>query len=124
MSNKLSVTNSSKVRYCQNCLKSSLKALSDRAVFTSPHEFFLHLREYHCTKEGGSFACLYGPNGVCPSLPLDGVSELDYQEHVWKDHLLMDRSERSFMLSQTLCPNQSKLQYFEFYVNVAKFNSS
>lgn len=107
MSNKLSVTNSSKVRYCQNCLKSSLKALSDRAVFTSPHEFFLHLREYHCTKEGGSFACLYGPNGVCPSLPLDGVSELDYQEHVWKDHLLMDRSDRSFMLSQTLCPNQN-----------------
>ena len=37
--------------------------------------------------EGGSFVCRYGYNGVCPSLPLDGVSDKDYEAHVNKYHV-------------------------------------
>lgn len=48
---------------------------------------FRHLRERHCTKEGGSFVCRYGYNGVCASLPLDGVSDRDYESHVTKYHV-------------------------------------
>ena len=56
-------------------------------VFKSPRQFCLHLRECHCTREGGSFVCHYGRNGVCPSLPIDGVSDTDYEAHVVKDHV-------------------------------------
>lgn len=45
-----------------------------------------HIRECHCTKEGGSFVCRYGYNGVCSSLPLEGVSDKDYEDHVLKHH--------------------------------------
>ena len=68
---------------CQQ--KGHLKATS--FVFKSPREFCGHLREYHCTKEGGSYVCRYGPNGVCPSLPVDGVSDQDYEDHVARDHV-------------------------------------
>lgn len=47
---------------------------------------YRHLRECHCTKEGGSFVCRYGYNGVCSSLPLEGVSDQDYEDHVLKHH--------------------------------------
>ncbi|XP_033126648.1 vacuolar protein sorting-associated protein 54-like [Anneissia japonica] len=53
----------------------------------SPSEFALHLREKHCTKEGGSFVCRYGTHGICPSLPLEGVSDKDYEFHVARDHI-------------------------------------
>ncbi|XP_067620743.1 vacuolar protein sorting-associated protein 54 isoform X2 [Eurosta solidaginis] len=46
-----------------------------------------HLRDRHCTREGGSYVCRYGFNGVCPSLPLDGVSDRDYDAHVSKYHV-------------------------------------
>lgn len=46
-----------------------------------------HLRDRHCTREGGSYVCRYGFNGVCPSLPLDGVSDRDYETHVSKYHV-------------------------------------
>lgn len=46
-----------------------------------------HLRERHCTREGGSFVCRYGYKGVCASLPLDGVSDRDYEAHVLKFHM-------------------------------------
>ena len=55
-------------------------------TFKSPMEFSLHLREYHCTKEGGSFVCRYGLNGVCTTLPLEGVNDTDYDSHVAKEH--------------------------------------
>lgn len=45
-----------------------------------------HIRECHCAKEGGSFVCRYGYNGVCSSLPLEGVSDQDYEDHVLKHH--------------------------------------
>lgn len=52
------------------------------------HVFLIrHLRDRHCTKEGGSYVCRYGFNGVCASLPLDGVSDRDYETHVAKYHV-------------------------------------
>lgn len=58
--------------------------------FKSPREFSQHLRDFHCSKEGGSFVCRYGMNGVCPSLPLEGVSDRDYDDHVSRDHVYCD----------------------------------
>ncbi|ESO85430.1 hypothetical protein LOTGIDRAFT_229439 [Lottia gigantea] len=57
------------------------------SVFKSPREFCQHLRDFHCTKEGGSYVCRYGMNNVCQSLPVDGVSDKDYEDHVAKDHV-------------------------------------
>jgi len=31
--------------------------------------------------------CHYGMNGVCPSLPVEGVSDRDYDDHVARDHV-------------------------------------
>ncbi|XP_030377069.1 vacuolar protein sorting-associated protein 54 [Scaptodrosophila lebanonensis] len=58
-----------------------------RENFNSIGEFVNHLRSRHCTREGGSFVCRYGFNGVCASLPLDGVSDRDYDAHVSKYHV-------------------------------------
>ncbi|XP_022224248.2 vacuolar protein sorting-associated protein 54 [Drosophila obscura] len=58
-----------------------------REHFKSIPEFVSHLRTRHCTREGGSFVCRYGFNGVCASLPLDGVSDRDYDAHVAKYHV-------------------------------------
>ena len=55
--------------------------------FDTPQDFVRHLRSEHCTKEGGSFVCRYGRNGVCPSLPVEGVSDVDYEAHVEKHHV-------------------------------------
>lgn len=55
--------------------------------FRSPRDFCRHLRDCHCTREGGSFVCRYGMNGVCPSLPVEGVSDRDYEDHVARDHV-------------------------------------
>ena len=60
------------------------------AGFKTPREFAQHLRDFHCSKEGGSFVCRYGMNGVCPSLPLEGVSDRDYDDHVSRDHVYCD----------------------------------
>lgn len=56
-------------------------------TFKISADFVKHLRERHCTREGGSYVCRYGFNGVCPSLPLDGVSDRDYDAHVAKYHV-------------------------------------
>jgi vacuolar protein sorting-associated protein 54 len=58
----------------------------DPGPFRSARDFARHLRDYHCTREGGSYVCHYGLNGVCPSLPVEGVSDRDYEDHVAKDH--------------------------------------
>lgn len=47
---------------------------------------FRHLRHKHCTQEGGSFVCRYGDNKVCCTLPVEGVSDADYEQHVYKHH--------------------------------------
>ncbi|XP_031550116.1 vacuolar protein sorting-associated protein 54-like [Actinia tenebrosa] len=64
----------------------------DKRIFRFPKDFSAHLRQFHCTKEGGSFVCRYGRNGVCPSLPVDGVSDKDYESHVEKNHIRLDKA--------------------------------
>ncbi|VDM94585.1 unnamed protein product [Onchocerca ochengi] len=66
-------------RYCDLCTRNVRK-------FSNRFEFAQHLRVMHCTKEGGSFICRYGPNGVCQTLPLEGVSDHDYETHIRKCH--------------------------------------
>lgn len=67
-----------------------------RANSLSQHSLFRfsfrHLRDKHCTVEGGSFVCRYGYNGVCSSLPIDGVSDKDYESHV-ENHLTSTMKE-------------------------------
>lgn len=70
--------------------------------FKTPREFTQHLRDFHCSKEGGSFVCRYGMNGVCPSLPLEGVSDRDYDDHVSRDHVYCDTGGKLFELSNCL----------------------
>lgn len=69
-------------RHCQHCPK--------KRAFKTADEFRTHLRERHCSKEGGSFVCRYGDHDVCSSLPLEGVSDEDYEAHVAKHHLLRE----------------------------------
>ncbi len=54
--------------------------------FKTPREFVRHLRDFHCNKEGGSYICRYGANGLCSVLPVEGVSDKDYEEHILKVH--------------------------------------
>uniref|UniRef100_A0A131Y0K8 Vacuolar protein sorting-associated protein 54 n=2 Tax=Ixodes ricinus TaxID=34613 RepID=A0A131Y0K8_IXORI len=73
---------------CQRC--------PGKTAFKTPDEFARHLRDTHCSKEGGSFVCRYGNNDVCASLPLEGVSDEDYEAHVLKHHVLSQKeAERS-----------------------------
>ena len=65
----------------------------DDNSFKSPRDFGQHLRDFHCSKEGGSYVCRYGMNGVCPSLPLEGVSDRDYDDHVLRDHVRSDHGK-------------------------------
>lgn len=53
-----------------------------------------HLRDQHCSREGGSFVCLYGYNEVCTSLPVEGVSDKDYIAHATK-HAVMQQQRKS-----------------------------
>ncbi|RWS26749.1 vacuolar protein sorting-associated protein 54-like protein [Leptotrombidium deliense] len=64
-------------------------------VFTTPNKFAQHLREYHSTKEGGSYVCKFGKNGICSSLPLEGVSDKDYESHIAKNHIFPKRSKQN-----------------------------
>lgn len=53
--------------------------------------FRRHLQDHHCSREGGSFVCRYGYNGVCSSLPLEGVSDKDYIAHATKHAMMQQR---------------------------------
>lgn len=63
---------------------------SHKLTFSSASEFKNHLRNVHCAKEGGSYVCKYGRNNVCPSLPMEGVDEQDYMNHVERVHITLD----------------------------------
>lgn len=78
-------------RHCGICPPSII--ISDR------FEFAHHLRQVHCTKEGGSFICRYGPNGVCQTLPLEGVSDRDYEVHLRKYHTNVAVLDKKFALN-------------------------
>ncbi|XP_031829254.2 VPS54 subunit of GARP complex scat [Nomia melanderi] len=70
---------------CEYCTNLSFKQIED---------FVRHLRDQHCAIEGGSFVCLYGYNGVCASLPVEGVSDKDYVTHATK-HAAMQQQRKS-----------------------------
>lgn len=70
---------------CEYCTNLTFKHIED---------FIRHLRDQHCSREGGSFVCLYGYNGVCTSLPVEGVSDKDYVAHVTK-HAAMQQEQKS-----------------------------
>lgn len=75
------------------------------ALFSVFFSFVRHLRDKHCTREGGSFVCRYGYKGVCASLPLDGVSDRDYEAHVMKYHMKQVKEPEEwslFMAAQNL----------------------
>lgn len=63
-----------------------------------------HLRDDHCSQEGGSFVCRYGYNGVCTSLPVEGVSDRDYEDHVARNHIkLQDGKDTGMKNSRIHC---------------------
>uniref|UniRef100_A0A6A7FVS6 Vacuolar protein sorting-associated protein 54 n=1 Tax=Hirondellea gigas TaxID=1518452 RepID=A0A6A7FVS6_9CRUS len=71
--------------------------------FATATLFKQHLRGHHCKIEGGSFVCLYGSNAVCASLPLEGVNDTDYEQHVTRQHIYRDTrgSSTSSMASES-----------------------
>ncbi|XP_002732213.1 vacuolar protein sorting-associated protein 54-like, partial [Saccoglossus kowalevskii] len=91
-----------KWKRCVLCIETDSGGKSD---FKTSTEFIRHLREHHCSKEGGSYVCRYGHNGVCPSLPLEGVSDRDYEVHVARQHACL--TEVSGYSSMELSPTNS-----------------
>ncbi|VDK82349.1 unnamed protein product [Litomosoides sigmodontis] len=87
-------------RCCDLCA-GDVKKLSNR------FEFAQHLRAFHCTKEGGSFICRYGPNRVCQTLPLEGVSDRDYEAHIRKCH-----ADFAFDKQSTMDNHEEKKKHF------------
>ncbi|EAT47388.1 AAEL001497-PA, partial [Aedes aegypti] len=89
---------------------------------TSASSTSTHLRQHHCTVEGGSYVCRYGYNEVCASLPLDGVSDRDYEMHVNRCHVNQQQKESQikwsvFSAAQNLPavlndPSRSKQTHF------------
>ncbi|XP_043498627.1 vacuolar protein sorting-associated protein 54 [Polistes fuscatus] len=75
----------STILVCEYCTNLTFKHIQD---------FIRHLRDQHCSREGGSFVCLYGYNGVCTSLPVEGVSDKDYVAHATK-HATMQQQRKS-----------------------------
>ncbi|KAK2583103.1 hypothetical protein KPH14_009130 [Odynerus spinipes] len=75
----------STILVCEYCTNLTFKHIQD---------FIRHLRDQHCSREGGSYVCLYGYNGVCTSLPVEGVSDKDYVAHATK-HATMQQQRKS-----------------------------
>ncbi|KAL2736024.1 vacuolar protein sorting-associated protein 54 isoform X1 [Vespula squamosa] len=75
----------STILVCEYCTNLTFKHIQD---------FIRHLRDHHCSREGGSYVCLYGYNGVCTSLPVEGVSDKDYVAHATK-HATMQHQRKS-----------------------------
>ncbi|KAJ1363741.1 hypothetical protein KIN20_023666 [Parelaphostrongylus tenuis] len=79
--------------------------------FDDQAQFARHLRLAHATKEGGSYICRYGENNVCKKLPLEGVSDDDYEAHVRRIHCVsllqlrhnVHHCEKEFTLSRFVC---------------------
>ncbi|XP_075224349.1 VPS54 subunit of GARP complex scat isoform X2 [Lycorma delicatula] len=72
---------------------------------------FIHLRQKHCTQEGGSFVCRYGDNKVCCTLPVEGVSDADYEQHVYKHHAFSGPNNKARKVSSaSMASNHSRAQ--------------
>ncbi|XP_029041161.1 vacuolar protein sorting-associated protein 54 [Osmia bicornis bicornis] len=76
----------SSILICEYCANLTFKQIED---------FVRHLRDQHCSREGGSFVCLYGYNGVCTSLPVEGVSDKDYVAHATKHAIMQQQRKRN-----------------------------
>lgn len=50
--------------------------------------------------------CRYGANGVCSTLPVEGVSDRDYEDHVLKHHVYQAVSK----------PRKSKFKLFTTFI--------
>ncbi|KAK6181724.1 hypothetical protein SNE40_009521 [Patella caerulea] len=83
----------------------------ETAAFKSPRDFCQHLRDFHCSKEGGSYVCRYGMNNVCQSLPVDGVSDKDYEDHVAKDHVYCGVGGARSKIKSRSTPDRSDDEY-------------
>ncbi|XP_034944427.1 vacuolar protein sorting-associated protein 54 [Chelonus insularis] len=92
---KLPDNNAVTITICEYCSNLSFKRVQD---------FVKHLREEHCSREGGSFVCHYGYNGVCSSLPLEGVSDKDYVAHANKHAVMQQQKKNNGEISDTLPP--------------------
>lgn len=100
LSETLSLPQPTPWKSCNYCLNEIFKTSSEFTRYTQSPNLFIpyliislsrHLRDHHCSREGGSYVCLYGYNGVCTSLPVEGVSDKDYEDHVVKHHIkIMD----------------------------------
>nr|CDJ82287.1 Vacuolar protein sorting-associated protein 54 [Haemonchus contortus] len=93
-------------RECELCLP--------RLKFHDQAQFARHLRVVHATKEGGSYICHYGENNVCQKLPLEGVSDDDYETHIRRVHCVPlqqsklavhDPREKEFTLTRYVLPS-------------------
>ncbi|XP_003370101.1 putative vacuolar protein sorting-associated protein 54, partial [Trichinella spiralis] len=106
---------------------------SGRAEFKSAAELVDPVRTMHCTKEGGSYICQnfiftlqesaalnvvkqrvllrYGPYNVSRSLPVEGVADKDYEEHIRKVHLPDDGKEE-LALNDPRKPRHLASQFF------------
>ncbi|XP_043257225.1 vacuolar protein sorting-associated protein 54 isoform X2 [Colletes gigas] len=84
---------------CEYCTNLTFKQIED---------FVRHLRDQHCSREGGSFVCLYGYNGVCTSLPVEGVSDKDYVAHATKHAAMQQQRKSNGQLSE---PSSSWTMY-------------
>uniref|UniRef100_A0A0K8THJ3 Vacuolar protein sorting-associated protein 54 n=1 Tax=Lygus hesperus TaxID=30085 RepID=A0A0K8THJ3_LYGHE len=78
--------------------------------FSSIEKFVSHLREKHCSQEGGSYVCRYGENGVCWTLPVEGVSDSDYEKHVLRHHVSVSAGTASRKVS-TSSAGSDRLTY-------------
>lgn len=106
----------------QQLQKQPIQQSQQLLSFKTPADFVRHLRQHHCTVEGGSYVCHYGYNGVCASLPLDGVSDRDYEMHVNRCHVNQQQKESQikwsvFSAAQNLPavlndPSRSKQTHF------------
>ncbi|XP_033216435.1 vacuolar protein sorting-associated protein 54 [Belonocnema kinseyi] len=76
---------------CEHCPNLKFKHVQD---------FVRHLRDQHCVREGGSFVCRYGYNGVCSSLPVEGVSDKDYVAHATKHATMQQQKKANGQISE------------------------
>ena len=84
------------------CWKRCDICLNNDIFFESAAQFGRHLREVHSTREGGSHVCRYGPNNICSSLPVEGVSDRDYESHIVKCHIFPNQSKGRQSTQKTL----------------------
>ncbi|CAG2103224.1 unnamed protein product, partial [Medioppia subpectinata] len=87
------------------CWKRCSLCVDNHHVFDTADQFCQHLRDIHSTREGGSHVCRYGSNGICSSLPVEGVSDRDYESHIVKCHVLPIQTKSGQLSHKVLTEN-------------------